>query len=351
MIKRRALLVLAICIVLLFGSTMRGEEIASEKLIGIKYFPGDDDENVYYKSPPQMVIDQKGNIYSFFRNEHFIFKTDKAGRFIKRISQKGQGPGDLFRPWKMKIKGDKLFVLDAIAMSVFSLEGTFIRKFRIFNRVFNFDLFQDKIILLDISKDSLMVMCDLTGKRIKTFGVKYKPDFSKFKTGDKYFVEECLNEGTVICSEENIFFVSYLFGDVFRYDSKGKLIEKKKLKGIDSSQVKRNIDYFFVNGPKEDDKLGQKINFWPAISDIFYHEGSLYVLDTKQSKNMGQILSFAIKSLSLKKIYCFGLVPGRESEAIAPYFIFPRKTSNGMNFYISMYWNKDNYIALYKTKK
>jgi len=87
--------------------------------------------------PGFVDADSQGNIYvvNYYRSpEHFIYKFDKHGQFIKSFGQMGQGPGEIqfFREFNISNQ-DKIYISDTGNMKVLELdtEGNTIKETRI----------------------------------------------------------------------------------------------------------------------------------------------------------------------------------------------------------------------------
>ncbi len=76
------------------------------------------------------VVDDAGSIYVLDTKSDHIKVFDRAGKYVRTIGRKGQGPGELDRPRMLSINrpGGELAVLElSRRMSFFKLDGTFLR--------------------------------------------------------------------------------------------------------------------------------------------------------------------------------------------------------------------------------
>jgi len=219
-----------ICCVGVRSADNLSNRVPEEKLKLVKILPAKEEERIYFKLSPIIGVDGQDNVYAMLNFESLIFKMDSSGRLLKQIGQFGLGPGDMNIPFLMKIKNDRLFVLDSIGISIFFLDGKFEKKFRVFQFPRGFDIFKDMIVLMEFdSKGSPPFnLYTFDGKKQATFGSLYKLNYKLFKQLDKYMVIHTAHDGKVLCDDNYIYFISYLFGEVFKYDSKGNLIQKKK---------------------------------------------------------------------------------------------------------------------------
>lgn len=77
-----------------------------------------------------MAIDEEENIYVLDLKAAHIKVFDKQGDYIRTIGEKGEGPGELGMPWRIRLAlQDELFVEDLMnrRITVYSLNGGFLR--------------------------------------------------------------------------------------------------------------------------------------------------------------------------------------------------------------------------------
>lgn len=78
-----------------------------------------------------VVFDAAENLYVLDRQSNRIMVYDRTGRFLRQISKKGQGPGELISPMQLMMGADgNLIVSDLgrFGYSVFRTDGTFVRN-------------------------------------------------------------------------------------------------------------------------------------------------------------------------------------------------------------------------------
>jgi hypothetical protein len=84
------------------------------------------DPNLAFNMPYDVVRDSAGNIYVLDGRDCRIQKLDAAGRFLKSIGRRGQGPAEFQSPFSMDIdEADNLFVFDSMntRIQILSVEG------------------------------------------------------------------------------------------------------------------------------------------------------------------------------------------------------------------------------------
>lgn len=89
------------------------------------------EEYIFYR-PIDIEADSEGNIYVLDSGDKNIKAYDKKGRFLKIISRKGQGPGELSAPVDIFIDGrNRIYVSDSenSRITVFNTEGSFVNSF------------------------------------------------------------------------------------------------------------------------------------------------------------------------------------------------------------------------------
>jgi len=102
-----------------------------------------------------------------------MLKSEK----VRTISQKGQGPGELMHPDRIRVRNKKIFVLDSgnRALKIFDLSGSFIGQFKpdAFNKPYfyrTFDVSQkDEVYFpdIDIAKGMLVGVYNLSGEKLR----------------------------------------------------------------------------------------------------------------------------------------------------------------------------------------
>ncbi|MDJ0835020.1 MAG: 6-bladed beta-propeller [Acidobacteriota bacterium] len=93
--------------------------------------PGDVTEDIYLSNPYSMEFSADGRLFIADRTTSQIHCWNADGSYKKTFGQQGEGPGELFFPYKIEATGNKLFVWSQNAqMSIFDLDGKFERSFK-----------------------------------------------------------------------------------------------------------------------------------------------------------------------------------------------------------------------------
>jgi len=136
---RSLILVLVLCSVAdLFPQENKDWSITFEpKLqIGIEDidFEHSIDTNYVFGKINDIIVDKNGNIFVADLGEYCVKKFDTAGNFVLRFGRKGQGPGEFLSLSDLALsKSNRLYVCDTQnkRISIFSLDGEFLRSFRV----------------------------------------------------------------------------------------------------------------------------------------------------------------------------------------------------------------------------
>jgi hypothetical protein len=85
------------------------------KLKLIRIWGGDEeqDENKFFNTPRDVVVDTNNSVYISDKYRHYIQVFDSSGKYLRTIGRLGKGPGDLFGPTSMSLApGGNLWVCE-----------------------------------------------------------------------------------------------------------------------------------------------------------------------------------------------------------------------------------------------
>jgi hypothetical protein len=337
--KKKILIVFFMIFLIQTSYILTKEEIKIEELKFVRTLPAEG-EDVFFKNIPFIAVDDFGNIYAVDNLRHTIYKLDKNGKLIMEIGRKGQGPGDLSYPRYISIYNNRIFTVDNIGISIFDLNGKFINRFRKFYRIFSIAVYKNTVLLASVSTKNLITVFDYKGKKLNSFGKKYDVDYSIHKGWPEIVVDRAINIGKIVCSENYIYYITYLFGDIFKYDVNGKLLFKKEMPN-NINIIKRNRKIYFKKGVKKDTPY---IKF---LNDAIYFGNKIYLLLWKKDI-YGEIWQLDENTLEVEKKYRF-FGKNRENKIIARSIARWNK-NNEQLFYISYRDTDigDIFINLYK---
>jgi hypothetical protein len=78
-----------------------------------------------------VAFDAQDNLYVLDGNNHRVLVFDARGKFLRKISQKGEGPGELMAPTAMTVSNDGSVVVGDIGrrgFSIFKPDGAFVKN-------------------------------------------------------------------------------------------------------------------------------------------------------------------------------------------------------------------------------
>jgi len=309
------------------------EKMPSEELIQVQCYPATGEDRVYFRSPTALVVDGLGSVYVLDNNYGKIFKMSAEGKFVREIGRRGQGPGDLYWPIYMEIKGDCLFVADNLGVSIFSLDGRFIQKFRLFKGKEGIAPYQDKVAVFEIGKNSLFTLYQADGKRLLEFGQKYQVDYKIFKGYSDRDVDSMIHRGKLVTDQESFYYLCYGLGEISKYDKEGKLVKKVKLDGLNNEWIQGFIRTFFVKGRTYDPypKRGSGVPI--CIFDALCLEEGIFIMT--QGQKDSRILVYDRQDFKLLKEYTYKIKPCGESEWGAPDLLYACQNNVGTtDFYL-----------------
>lgn len=142
------------------------------------------DLNYSFVEPSSIAADSKGNFYVLETGACIIKKFDKNLKYLKTISGKGSGPGELKMPESIEIGGnDNIYIGDPGkgCIEVISSEGKYVKTIKMKSTNIQFKLLKDgKIVLRNPNLDGgrglkegnvpLYKILDNEGKELKSIG-------------------------------------------------------------------------------------------------------------------------------------------------------------------------------------
>jgi len=230
--------------------------------------------NLYFKTIPFISIDETGSIYASDNGGQAVYKIDLIRDEVKTFAQKGQGPGEVQLPAKNFIVGNTLFVKDNTGINLFDTNGKFLSRFRTFERVMSIGADSETVYLIQPGSEHLIHAYSYKGERKNIFGYKYPFHKNIYKGWEPSFVDYMLNNGKVIVGRKYIFFISYVFSEIFKYDLSGTLIDKQIIE--DDELCKTNRDDYLVKG--QDMPANGEFHIMEIVIDGCYFNGNLYIL-------------------------------------------------------------------------
>ena len=197
------------------------------------------DENYMFSAPVDIDSDSQGNIYVLDFRELTIKKYNSDGKFERNISSKGEGPGEIQRPYGICIDSqDLICILDLMErkIEVFNVNGDFQKAIKLNVRAEIIAVNNaDELIL---KYDENVMEDEKTRRRVSKIGKynsqensiidffkKPKPSFKAIQRGREYRVETPY-ERFDIDSKGNIYIGTTNEYNISVYSPEGKLIRK-----------------------------------------------------------------------------------------------------------------------------
>jgi len=283
---------------LVYLGSIYSENISKESLEFVQILKTVQNE-IFFKTLSGLETDASGNLFAMDNRMHTVFKLDKEGHLLKKFGQHGQGPGDLMYPIHSSISQNKFLVCDNNGVSIFDLEGKFLNRFRVFTQFNSISVLDESVFILHPDVENLITMYDLNGKRISQFGEKYKIPYSLYqKFPYQGTISWMFHQGKLLSGPGAVFFISYLFGDIFKFDLKGKLLNKLEL--LDVKYLRERKKDFFDVGWDNGAKVGIEPRYF---IDAKYLDGRIFLLHPGDKDESDIFLVLDDKNLKIKKIY------------------------------------------------
>ena len=256
-----------------------------------------------------------------FNNGHLLITDLSQNRillcdtsFNKTVSYggTGDGPGEFRGVMRSYIKNNMVFAIDSRsgAISVFSLDGKFVKKITYPQKIFSFGRFAIddslKIYTPDPEKDSSMVKLDTSGRIVKQFGSDFPAH--TFKSKEK----RARSEKHILWSKDNqLICVSLTEPLIEFYSTNGKKLREFNLS--DSPYLKRHLD-FAEREYRQDPK-----KIYIVFQDAYLVDNHLYLLYIDQIDLNGRnrpapdkVLIYATESNTLQFYKALDLNEKRE---------------------------------------
>ncbi len=336
-----------ICIILLpSGLWAESGPVKVIQLEFVKTLPHANEEKVFFKMIPHIALDNDGNIFAIQNGYHFVFKMDPKGKFVSRIGRKGQGPGELYRPFRIEIFENKLFVKDRTGISIFQVDGAYQERFRLFSPFIAMAPWQNKIAVAEATPHSLVTEYDYTGKKTNTFGFKYKPNYPSFKAWTPQSLDNSVNNGKLFFYQDQIYFVSKLFGEVFKYSLDGKLTGRSSILLKSSEETAKKNKGIFFN--KDYVTKSNQLEYGHVFLDAELSGESLFLLLPFKERNRGKIIQIDIHTLIPKNEYQIRYTEKNQSHDIWTYNFEIKRTKEQLVFFIPLINKTKEEISIYK---
>jgi len=236
------------------------------------FFPTKDmeEEEIYLWSPVRIVQDSSGNIYVSDQKRHAVMCFDSSGKFIRKIGQQGQGPGDFSTPGAIFVTKDHLVVreIENSRFQYLDLEGKYLRSFKVFREYYCFIIDENDLVIgapLLYSRNNVRNLIDVLspeGKLLYSFG---EPLIFKHDS-------LILNRLKLGLNKKGELFVAFnLFPLVHKYSLKGELLAEYR---IENKTMDDKVEF---NKRMISIRPKQRVGYAPCIFDIQVVDDALYL--------------------------------------------------------------------------
>ena len=284
----KSIILVAILFFLLFSSSISSRQ---QFLKVIKHYLPEEDTPFFKIANDVEIIDDLILVLENIKNHVLSYSINNSDRLIFKgfFIGKGQGPGETVLPTQMSVWDDKLTIIDSLGCSIFSKEGKFLNKFRIFTGKISFVFTANKIYIASKNPNSsfLIDVYSLEGKKLFQFGENLLPvDYEINKNLNRGFVKSIFYNGKLVADAGKIYFFSNLFGKVFVFDLEGKNLETKNIASYFDPQIStKNLEgnnNMIKNGikPVKYENGSQGVSYFNFFDDIYLCNNKIYILNS-----------------------------------------------------------------------
>ncbi len=245
-------------------------------------------------------------IVDFQSRQVLEFELGNDIDFIRFIGNKGQGPGELQRPFSASIDNDIISVVDQANVSFFDIEGNYINRFKKISKHID-SLFIDKLFFLLTTKPKtnyIIEVYTIEGKRIEVFGKKYlKLEYDIKKGLPTAIIENTIYDGKLLTDGNFIYYINNRFGILQKYSFSGNLIIQKDLISIFGKNEKRKVDknkILFLKNEYILTKKNRSIKSYDIFIDAKILNNKIYFL-LDQHNILNNTPIFSVEILSIDK--------------------------------------------------
>jgi hypothetical protein len=181
----------------------------------------DDEDGYIFKTPTDIAVDSKNNIYIVDSALHCINVFNSNGQFFRKIGKRGQGPSDLLTPLNIGIDVNNIIWVCEIGnrrIQAFSETGTSLNTIKIPLMITSNIIFPsaNKIALYDSNSakngDGIIKIIDQSGVIVKKIGINMMPPEVNLPwRGGKYDSHEITYN-----NKTRIYYVTYKYSQMIQ---------------------------------------------------------------------------------------------------------------------------------------
>ncbi len=271
-------------------------QLKEELAIGIE----EGDENYLFYMPNDVAVDSKENIYVLEYGNCRLQVYNKNGNYLRTISRKGQGPGEIWAPTGLDIdKHDNIYLVDSIMrrVTILNPDGTYNNNFSI-ETGFPMHLFVDGQGSIFISKyqsqvkvnsgfslQNIISIYDSNGKCLHNFEESIGVSRQQFKTSTAVISTGIPFSPTTVWtinSEGHCYIGVSSKYEISVYNKQGEIVQKfgvnrspKPIKQKDKDEALEKMNKVPSNFKKDIVFNDVKPFFYGFIAD---HQGNIWIL-------------------------------------------------------------------------
>jgi len=204
----------------------------------------------------------------------YVFSYE--GKFLRKISRVGQGPGEMLKPYffDIDLNGD-IYVYDSgnRRITIFSRKGEYVNSFRINNglsSLSSLSLNSDNEIVTNIPKRGYyFTIFSRDGKILREIGAI--PEIGKSRETDYYY-----SHGRPIMSENGNYYIFLSMIEIVKvFDKTGEVLYERSM---DEIQEIRNFKKKLKTDPYKNLKEDKIVFYNPFFDDVIYRNGKIYFI-------------------------------------------------------------------------
>lgn len=219
-----------------------------------------EEKEIFFKSLKGLDHDENGHLYYLAGELMSILKVDvNTFKLVKTIACKGQGPGEFLRPVGLRVKNNKVYVLDFFfpGIKIYDLDGKVIKEFKTTLNLLSFTTAVNKVIdvnsnneifirQIDDASNSSIAVYSYEGQKIR--------QIIPLETTQADDLEKWVLKSTmefVIDSEDNIIVLYLKEGNLKKFSDSGKLIWKKNLYEVLPKELRKKNKFIVKQNKKQ----------------------------------------------------------------------------------------------------
>jgi len=265
---------LLLCLVPAFG----GDEFLQRKKLVVH------DQREYVGVARDLAI-QDDTLYQLENRSHRLLALQLGDGIetIEVLATKGDGPGDLFAPYRLiSVPGKGLVVIDNRGCSLFDHDGTFRSRFRVFTPTLSIAARDDRLFHATAhDRDPFLIeVLDWEGTKTGAFldrfiDVGATQDSVRKRTSNLTY----MHGGFLLSDEHALYFINTTFLKLFKLGHDGAVLVERDMSSVFGKKGKINVakNEAYLNDPSLFDNPRGYYTY-EFFSDAFLFESRIYLL-------------------------------------------------------------------------